>query len=787
MYKNITRIAWVIFFLAIIGLPLLISSIRYNWFGLYGGMPDLSDLDNPKNELASEVFSADGELLGKYFRENRSSVEYDNLSPNLINALTATEDIRFEEHSGVDLIGLLRVFYGIVSFDLQGGGSTISQQLAKNLFQTRGALNDGTLCRMPLVGTFIIKVKEMILAVNIEKYYTKKEVMTLYLNTVDFGSNAFGIKVASKTFFNVEPDSLSVPQAAILVGLLKAPTAYSPRLNPENSIRRRNTVFGQMKKYDFLTQEELDSLKELPIGLEEYSVASHNKGLATYFRAELAKELRTWCKNNTKADGSNYDLYADGLRVYTTIDTRMQKLAEEAIEEHMTKQQGLFFEHWKGRNPWITDDYKEIKGFLNRVIRRTPRYASLKKQFGDQKDSIDAVLNRPVKMRVFTWDTPSHEMDTVLSPIDSVSYYKHFLQAGMIAVDPFTGHIKAWVGGIEHKYFQFDHVKQGYRQPGSTFKPILYSYAIDKHKYHPCFKVVDAPITFTLPSGDVWTPKNSSEYSGATFTLRQAMAMSKNTIAAYLMKEFGDHGPELVANYAEDKFGIGYLRQKYGINRKLERVPSLCLGTSDVSLFEMAAAYTPFVNGGIWTEPLFITRIEDKEGKVLAAFTPKTIQTFGEDVAYTMSYMLRGSNEERGGTSVGLRVRQVKEGQQGYNFIRGNQVGGKTGTTSNYSDAWFMGITKDLVVGVWSGGDDTSIHFRSLKYGQGGRQAMPAYALFMEKLFEDEELGFEKGEFPKPVTPIGELDCWKYEVHESSTDSTGNFILPGRVDENEFN
>ena len=814
MFLKATKALWAIFILGLAAVVLLIVSINGNWFGWYGGMPDLAVLENPRNELASEVISTDGVVLGKYFRENRSQVTYEDLSLNLVNALRATEDVRFEEHSGIDLRSLVRVAWGVFTFNQQGGGSTLSQQLARNLFSTRSELHDGALSEVPIVGTVIIKIKEWILAVHIERRFTKKEIMTMYLNTVDFGSNAFGIKVAANTFFGVEPSELNSQQAAVLVGLLKAPTYYSPRYNPENSMRRRNTVLAQMHKYGYLSPVEKDSLQQLPPGTENYQVESHNTGMAAYFRAELAKELRAWCKRNKKANGENYDLYADGLKIYTTIDSRMQAYAEEAVKEHMAKQQDLFFAHWQGRNPWIDEDYQEIKGFLERSMRRTERYQALKAQYDGNKDSIAYYLKKPNWIRVFTWDTDLEELvrtfskfrsfkpdsleliegaeDEVkvkLSPMDSLSYYKHFLQTGLLSMDPHTGQIKAWVGGVNFKHFNYDHVKQSLRQPGSTFKAIIYSAAIEDKKLHPCFKVVDAPITFTLDDGTTWTPRNSTEYSGATYTLRQAMAMSKNTAAVYLMKELG---PERVADYAVNKFGIGYLRDKYGISEEIEKVYSLSLGTSRVSLMEMVGAYGVFANQGVWTEPVFITRIEDKEGKVLETFVPKTIEALSEETAYVMTYMLRGTNEERGGTSIALRVRSIYPDRQGYDFIRNNQMGGKTGTTSSYSDGWFIGVTKNLVTGVWVGAEDNVVHFRNLTYGQGARMAMPAYAQYTEKVYKDETLPYyddkgDNGKFEKPNLRLPEFDCWKYEqVMTQNNDSLQNIIVPASKDDDFF-
>ncbi|MCS7004345.1 MAG: transglycosylase domain-containing protein [Cytophagales bacterium] len=760
-YRKIVLGVWILFFSTILGISLLIASIHGNWWGLWGGMPDFKQLENPKTGVASELISSDGIVLGKYFRENRTPVRYENLSPHLINALKATEDIRFEEHSGIDFVATLAIVpYLIVG--RKRGSSTITQQLAKNLFDTRcirSKDNDcdfkGKLLDVPIIGTIGAKIKEWILAIKLEKSYTKKEIITMYLNTVDFGSNAFGVKVAAQTFFKTTPDKLTISQSATLVGVLKAPTLYSPVLNPENAIRRRNTVLYQMYKYKFITKTQYEQLIQEPLQVQQtYEVESHNTGLATYFRSVVGNYLLEWCKEN------GYDLYSDGLKIYTTIHSRMQQYMEEAVDKHMRHQQKLFFEHWKGRNPWIDEEMRELPNFMDIAVRRTEHYkklAQLKEyQTADGSPHHDKIVSKmkekPSKpYKVFTWDSPTFEKDTLLSPWDSIRYYKHFLQIGMMCMEPLTGHIKAWVGGINYKYFKYDHVKQGARQPGSAFKPIVYCAAIAEKGFHPCSKVVDAPITFTMHDGTTWTPKNSENYSNSVLTLRSALAQSINTVAAYLIKELsegqadGTKGAKIVADFAQNKLGI---------KSKLDPIPSICLGSSDVSVYELTGAYAAFVNHGIWTEPIFITKIEDRHGKILQQFVPKTIEAMSEEIAYTMVYMLRGTTEEKNGTAQSLWQ---------YKFKQGNEVAGKTGTTSNYSDAWFIGMTKDLCTGVWTGGDDRSIHFRSVQYGQGARQAMPAFAYFMEKVYEDSTLGYQKGAFPRPKTYRIELDCSEYE------------------------
>lgn len=736
---KIIKAIWIAFAAIVVFLPIFIFSVSINLFNLYGELPSLKSLENPKEELSSELYSADNKLLGKYFRENRSPVSYEELSPNLVNALIAVEDYRFEEHSGIDLRGLSRaiVFY-LLPGSYAGGGSTLSQQLAKNLYETRSDRYEGGLHKIPGVGKFIDKVKEWIVAVQLERSYTKKEILQMYLNTVPYGSNAHGIKVAAQTYFNTSPDSLNLQEAALLAGMVQAPSRHNPNYNLEGAMHRRNVVLAQMLKYDIINQETFDSVKVLPIKLD-YSVANHNTGLAPYFRGVVGNYLRKWSSEH------GYDLYEGGLKIYTTIDSRLQKYAEEAVSEHMAEIQKKFFDHWEGRNPWRDEQGREIKNFLENAAKRTSRYKRLVDIYGKDSDSVNILMNKKVKMKVFSW---KGEIDTVMSPMDSIKYYKHFLQAGFMAMDPHSGDIKAWVGGINHKYFQYDHVMQGKRQPGSTFKPVLYAAAID-NGYSPCYEVFDTPVTFEA-SGDqpAYNPQNAEgEYSGQRMTIREGMARSLNSIAAFMIKKIG---PSTVVDYA----------RRLGIKSHLEPVPALALGTSDVSIYELVGAYSTFVNEGVYTEPSFITRIEDKNGNVLQEFPPRTREVLSEETAYLMLHMLQGTTsyfgEKRYGTAVGLSRWGI--------LGEGNEVGAKTGTTSNYSDGWFVGVTKDLVAGVWVGGDARSIHFRTLALGQGGRMAMPVYGLFMQKVYADEDLGITKGPFKRPDHGLSiEIDCERYQ------------------------
>ncbi|MCP4521513.1 MAG: penicillin-binding protein [Cytophagales bacterium] len=731
---------WLLFLVGVVGLYFFVYSIAIDYNGWYGKTPSFQDLERPESSLASELYSADTVLLGKYFRTNRDQVAYEEISQNVKDALFATEDIRFYEHDGVDLKGT----FAIVKYLVQGkkrGSSTITQQLAKNLFGTRSYT--GTLTeKYPKLQLVVIKIKEWITAVRLEQSYTKQEILTMYLNTVDFGSNSFGIRVAAKTFFGVDQKDLSIQEASVLVGLLKATNNYSPVYNPEKSLERRNTVLDQLHKYNYLSATEKDSLQKLPIELR-YNVENHYSGIGTYFRKEVSAFLRAWCKKYSKENNVDIDLYASGLKVYTTIDSRMQKYAEEAVEVHMSKLQEQFFEHWKGKNPWRLENNKEDSLFMPRALNKLPYYKALVKKYGKGADSVQILINQPKKMKVFSY---KGEIDTTFSTVDSLAYYKHFLHTGFLSMDPYSGEIKAWVGGIEFEHFQYDHVRQGKRQPGSTFKPIVYATVLGETHHSPCYRVVDAPVSFKMDDeGEtVWTPQNAEgKFSGDTMTLRQAMARSVNSITAYMMREMGKQTPQKVVEYA----------RRLGIKGNLEPVPSLCLGVFDVSLYEMVGAYGTFVNKGVWTKPSFVSRIEDKHGNILVDFSKERVNVMNEETAYAMLHMLMGATQEKGGT--GLRLYRYK-GLLGH----GNEVGGKTGTTQNYSDGWFMGVTPQLVSGCWVGGDHRSIHFRSMKLGQGASMALPVWAEYMKRVYADSTLGIEHKRFDRPESiPEDYFDC----------------------------
>jgi len=750
--KKIIKTIWIISTLSIIIFVFGFYSIKIDLFGLFGGMPSLQDLEKPQSELSSELYSNDTILLGKYFRYNRSPIKYHELSNELITTLLVTEDIRFYNHSGIDFKGLVRATYGVFkniitlgSSGLEGGGSTITQQLAKNLFKIRNE-RKGKLSNVPFIGLIISKIKEWIVAVKLEEFYTKNEILSMYLNTAEYGSNSYGIKVASKTYFNKLPSQINYNEASIIVGLLNKPTKYNPFYNPENAINKKTEILYNLYKYSKISKMNFDSLSALGLNLT-YKVENQNAGQATYFRTVVKNYLINWAKNN------NYDLFSDGLKIYTTIDSKMQYHAENAVAEQMERLQNIFNKHWDGKNPWIDEKGYEIKDFLKNSIKRTKRYKDLLKNNNGDTTRVFDILNEKKEIKVFSWD---QEIDTIFSVMDSLKYYKNFLQAGFISIEPKTGHIKAWVGGINHKYFKYDHVKQGKRQPGSTIKPIVYAAAID-NGYSPCYPVVDAPVVFELPGQDppYWRPDNhNGKWTGETMTLRKAMAKSINSITAFITKKIS---PKTVVDYAK----------KLGIKSKLDPVPAICLGAGgDVSLFDLVGSYSTFINKGIWTEPFFISRIEDKYGNLIQKFVPTKNEALNEETAFLMLHMLKGSKEEEGGTARGLNPE----------LTINNDVGAKTGTTQNASDGWFIGVTHNLVSGAWVGGDDRSIHFKNWVYGQGARTAMPIWQQYMLNVYNDSTTNINKGKFDKPSKKISvEIDCSVYN-NDLKDDSLNLFI-----------
>ncbi|MGF7214638.1 penicillin-binding protein 1A [Spirosoma lacussanchae] len=772
-YRKLIRIIWRFSLIGIVLLIVYVVAVSYNFFWLFGGMPSLKALENPKSEEASEVYTADNQLLGKYYVENRTPIEISQVSPNVTSALLATEDARFVKHSGIDPRSLFRAVGGFLTFrsaSSSGGGSTLTQQTAKNLFDTRREELRGILGQVPIVGLVIAKTKEWILAVRLERNYTKQEVMMMYLNTVSFGNNTYGIKTAAKTYFGKEPWNLNVEEAATLVGMLKNPTLYNPRLFEDRTRERRNVVLSQMRKYKFLTDEQFQAYKSKPLKLD-FSVENQNTGMAAYFRSVIRDDIKRWIRQyNEENPGADLDLYTSGLKIYTTIDSRMQAYAEEAVMTNMRDQQKKFYEHWRGRNPWVQKDprtkkYVESPGFIEARAKQTVRYKQLKAVYGDDEKTIWQEMRKPTKMKVFVYGGKRNEKDTTMSPLDSIRYYKRLLNTGFMSMDPRYGHVKAWVGGINFKHIKFDHVRQSRRQPGSTFKPFVYLTALDQGFVTPCSHIADRPTVFAHGEdnngGPPWMPKNSTgRYSGRSLSLREALGQSINTVSAQLIKKTR---AAAVIKYANDM----------GIQSKdLPNNPTLCLGTGDVSVYEMVAAYCAFANGGIRVRPMMILRITDKNGNVLKVFTPDANQVISANRAYEMLHLMRGAVEDPNGTAQRLRTQyKLLEG--------GNEIAAKTGTTSNYSDAWFMGMTQHLVSGLWVGGDDRSIHFRTIELGQGGRLAMPAWAMYMQKVYADPTLTQYRPEpFRKPNN--FRIDCGGFHI-----DSSQRYIPPKVVPEDE--
>jgi len=711
--------------------------ISNEWFG---PMPSFEELENPQSSLATEVISSDGKILGNYYVENRSNVDYRDLSPYLVSALIAAEDIRFAKHSGIDLKALFRVAYGVFTGNSgKGGGSTITQQLAKNLFPRKG--------NPSIITLSIAKLKEWVTAAKLERNYTKQEIIAMYLNTVPYGSQSFGIKAASKTFFNTTPDSLKLEEAALMVGVVNAPTFYSPVRNPERAFEKRNIVLYQMKKYGYITQQVFDSVSIIPINMSNFDVQDHTQGLAQYFREYLRGEMKEWCLNHYKPDGEPYNLYTDGLKIYTTIDSRMQQYAEEAVKEHLSLDlQPEFYKHWQGypNAPFVFEGAainEEVENVMDLTMRRSERYRLLRNS-GMPMDSIKIVFNTPVPMEVFSWNGM---IDTVMTPMDSLRYYKYFLHSGLMSIEPETGQVKAYVGGIDYNSFQYDHVTMGKRQVGSTFKPFLYTLAMQEGELFPCSKIPNIQPIIPLPNGKTWEPKNDTpEFKGQEITLKYALANSNNWISGHLINRYS---PQAVIKIA----------RKMGVKSYIPEVYSIALGSADLKLSEMVGAVNTFASKGVYVEPIFVTKIEDKNGNVIADFVPKREEAMSEETAYLMLELLKGVVES--GTGTRLRWK--------YGFQ--NTIAGKTGTTNNQSDGWFMGIVPQLTTGIWTGCEDRSAHFRTLTLGQGANMALPIWALYMNKVYNDPTLGYTKNDFEKPIHGMNvEFDCDKFNAKKKA-------------------
>jgi len=755
----------IIWFWVIISLPavflltlfLLISANKL------GPIPSFEELENPDNSLAAEVYSEDNVLLGKFYIQNRTWTDYEDISPYVIDALISTEDIRFKRHSGIDFRGLARVLVKTIMLGKNtGGGSTITQQLAKNLFLPRDLSNDPAIVRASRLA--IAKFKEWQTAVKLERSYTKEEIITMYLNVFDFIYNAVGINSAARIYFNTTPDSLNIEQSAMLVGMLKNSVAYNPLRNEESALKRRNVVISQMERYGYISRAVADSVSQLPLGLD-LREDSHNTGLATYFREYIRSTMNSrepqrdrfysddtynealwrwqndplygWCYKNSKPDGSPYNIYRAGLRIYTTLNSKMQTYAEEALTEHLSQNlQPVFDKRAKNyRNPPYSNDLTtaQVNQIMARSVRQSDRYQSMRRA-GVPEDSITLAFNTPVPMKLFSWEG---ERDTVMTPLDSIRYYKFFVRSAFMAMDPHTGHVKAYIGGPDFRYFKYDAVTQQKKQVGSTIKPFLYTLAM-QDGYSPCYEVENIERTFEV-NDTIWRPRSSGpvEYHGKMVTLKWGLAQSENYISAWLMKQFS---PQAVVD----------IMQRMGIRSYIDPVVSIFLGTSDLSVEEMVGAYGTFVNKGVYTRPLYVTRIEDRNGNVISTFTPFIDEVISEDDAYLMTSLLQGVVTN--GTAVRLRL----------TYKLTNQMGGKTGTTQNHSNGWFMGVMPDLVAGVWTGWEDQAIHFEDLSMGQGANMALPVFGIFMQKLLADKDFSvIAESQFEAPPGFNVELDCDK--------------------------
>ncbi|WP_024740276.1 penicillin-binding protein 1A [Tenacibaculum maritimum] len=714
-------------------------------WGAFGPLPSFEELENPKSDLATEVISSDGKTLGKYYiKANRTPIQYKDLSKNLVDALVATEDERFYEHSGIDFRGTARA---VVNFGRKGGASTITQQLAKNLFHKRENAN--------IFKKLTQKIKEWVIAIKLERQYTKPEIISMYLNTQGFLFNATGIRSAARIYFGKEPKDLDLQESAILVAMLKNPRQYNPyrERSKKKSLQRRNVVFSQMEKNGLISEKEKDSLQKLPLKIN-FTPESHSDGNATYFREHLRDFLKKWAKENPKANGKQYNIYKDGLKVYVTIDSRMQQYAEEAVKEHMANLQQHFFKEQKNNKtaPFYDLEKKQINGILNRAKKNSERYKRLKAA-GKSEKEINAIFNKKTEMRVFSW---KGDKDTVISPNDSIKYYKYFLRSGLVAIEPQTGHIKAWVGGINNKHFKYDAVDQQKRQVGSTFKPFVYATAINQLNLSPCDKFPNT--LYTIPKGkygipEDWTPKNSSQKYGGELSLRDALAQSVNVITARLIDKVA---PENVARLAKAS----------GIQSEIQANPSIALGAVELKLLEMVSAYATFANKGLRVSPMMITRIEDKNGTILAQFVPETQEVLSEQSAYVVLNLLKGVTLSGSGQRLRTNWTTLPKVVTGFPYKFTNPIAGKTGTTQNQSDGWFMGIVPNLATGVWTGGEERATHFAGISKGQGATMSLPSWALFMQKCYADKSLNISKDDFEKPSNLSINIDCSGEEPSE---------------------
>jgi penicillin-binding protein 1A len=746
---------WKIFLYSLGGLALFF--LFASW-GLFGSMPSFEDLENPDSNLATEIISSDGVVIGKYFEKNRSQLKYSDLPKNLVQALVATEDARFYEHSGIDGRGTMRA---ILSLGTSGGASTLTQQLAKQLFHGEGSKF--------LPFRIVQKAKEWIIAIRLERQYTKNEIIAMYCNVYDFGNNSVGVSSAAKTYFSKEPKDLTIDESAILVGMFKNSGLYNPVRNAEGVKNRRNVVLLQMEKAGIITNEQKLQLQSFPIKLN-FKLESHKDGTATYFREYLRDYMKKWVEENKKPDGSDYDIYKDGLKIYTTIDSRMQLHAEEAVEAHMANLQEEFFQQAKDNKnaPFVNISEAETKHIMDKAMKSSNRWTVME-ALDKSEEEIIASFKQKTKMKVFTW---KGEKDTIMTPIDSIRYYKHFLQSGLMAMEPQTGNIKAWVGGINYKYFQYDHVGQGARQVGSTFKPFVYATAIEQLNMSPCDSIVDSPFVIRKGQHHVtedWEPRNSDNKYRGMVTLKKALANSINTISAKLIDKTG---PEAVVE----------LTHKLGVTSEIPVQPSIALGAVEITVQDMVAAYSTFANQGVYVKPQFLTKIEDKSGVVIYEPIPESHDVLNKDIAFAVIKLLEGVTE--GGSGERLRTQSGGNGDNrwtGYPYQFKNPIAGKTGTTQNQSDGWFMGMVPNLVTGVWVGCEDRSARFKSLTYGQGATAALPVWGYFMKLCYADPDLHVSKEQFDRPANLSIKVDCYTApKVVQDSTaveQSTDEFEL----------
>ena len=739
---------WKLFFMGLTGIGLFF--LLASW-GLFGSMPSFEDLENPDSNLATEIISADGVVLGKYFQKNRSQLKYADLPKNLVQALVATEDARFYEHSGIDGRGTLRA---ISSLGTSGGASTLTQQLAKQLFHGEGSKF--------LPFRIVQKVKEWIIAIRLERQYTKNEIIAMYCNVYDFGNNSVGVSSAAKTYFSKEPKDLTINESAILVGMFKNSGLYNPIRNQQGVINRRNVVFSQMEKGKIISEKEKERLQSLPLKLN-FKLETHKEGTATYFREYLRDYMKKWVEENKKPDGSDYDIYRDGLKIYTTIDSRMQAHAETAVTAHMANLQEEFFRQSKDNKnaPFVNISSVETQRILNQAMKSSNRWAVMKAMDKSEEEIIKS-FSEKTKMTVFSW---KGEKDTLMTPLDSIRYYKHFLQSGLMAMEPQTGNVKAWVGGINYKYFQYDHVGQGARQVGSTFKPFVYATAIEQLNMSPCDSIIDGPFMIRKGRHHVtedWEPKNSDNKYRGMVTLKRGLANSINTISAKLIDKVG---PEAVID----------LTHKLGVKSEIVNQPSIALGAVEITVEDMVAAYSTFANQGVYMKPQFISKIEDKSGVVIYEPIPESHDVLNKDIAYAVVKLLEGVTE--GGSGDRLRTTGGGNGSNrwtGYPYSFKNPIAGKTGTTQNQSDGWFMGMVPNLVTGVWVGCEDRSARFKSITYGQGATAALPVWGYFMKLCYADPALKVSKEPFERPTNLSIKVDCYVPKKVVDTTDTEHN-------------